>query len=97
MSRRPPSRPPAKLTLNRLPPKVGRTTVQPGWRSSAHIHAGRRAAPSPCRRVDGQPFRGSFMALGDGTHKLPVRADVRRTIGKEVGDSVTVHLLERLA
>ena len=47
--------------------------------------------------IDGQPFRGSFMALGDGTHKLPVRADVRRTIGKDVGDSVTVHLLERLA
>jgi hypothetical protein len=36
------------------------------------------------------------MALGDGTHKLPVRADVRRTIGKDVGDSVTVHLLKRL-
>ena len=47
--------------------------------------------------IDGQPFRGSFMALGDGTHKLPVRTDVRRTIGKDVGDSVTVHLLERLA
>jgi Domain of unknown function (DUF1905) len=46
--------------------------------------------------IDGQSFRGSFMALGDGTHKLPVRADVRRTIGKDVGDSVTVHLLERL-
>ena len=47
--------------------------------------------------IDGQPFRGSFMALGDGTHKLPVRTDVRRTIGKDVGDTVTVHLLERLA
>jgi hypothetical protein len=47
--------------------------------------------------IDGQPFRGSFMALGDGPHKLPVRADMRRTIGKDVGDSVTVHLLERLA
>jgi len=46
--------------------------------------------------IDGHPFRSAFMAMGNGTHKLPVKADVRRSIGKEAGATVTVQLEERL-
>ena len=46
--------------------------------------------------IDDHPFRSSFMAIGDGTHKLPVKAEIRKAINKEAGDTVVVRLQERL-
>lgn len=59
---------------------------------------GTRRAVKVAGTIDGHPFTATLMPSGEGPHWLPLKAALRKLIGKDrAGTRVRFHLQERLS
>jgi hypothetical protein len=81
-------------TLQKSPAKRGHTYVVC---PESTMCFGMRGLIKVRGTVNGVAFRSSFMALGDGRHKLPIKAEILDVISRKPGDSLSVIIQERIA
>lgn len=87
------SNPTFTATLEKVESKGGWTYVV--WPESRE-YFGTGGSVKVRAKADGVEFASSFMPLGDGRQMLPMKAELRKTIHKEAGDTVTIEILEVL-